>query len=69
MTPTQLRTTLTRLGLNQVQAGRLLGLDQTGRTMRRWAAGHSEIPESAAILLKLMVDGKITIKQVNEMRD
>lgn len=50
MTPDQLRTTLDRLGLTQVGAARLLGIDP--RTMRRYCAGDLDIPKWLPLALK-----------------
>lgn len=43
MTPNQLRAALDRLGLTQVGAARLLGIDP--RTMRRYCSGTLPIPK------------------------
>jgi DNA-binding transcriptional regulator YiaG len=53
MTPDQYSDAIAALGLSQRAAGRFLKVGE--RTSRRWAAGDSPIPESAAILLRLMV--------------
>ena len=58
MTSNQFRSTLDRLGLSQLGAARLFGAD--GRTVRRWALGERSIPPTVAILLRLLVVGKIT---------
>lgn len=62
MTPTQLRAILFRLGLTQAAAARLVGVPD--RTMRKWLAGDHDMPESAAILLRLLVRGTVTAEQV-----
>jgi DNA-binding transcriptional regulator YiaG len=49
MTPTEFRAALDRLGLTQMGAGRVLGVD--GRTVRRWASGESDVPEPVRRLL------------------
>jgi hypothetical protein len=49
MTARQYRARLAALGLTQVDAARLLGVDP--RTSRRWALGESPIPEAVARLL------------------
>jgi hypothetical protein len=58
MTANQFRTALSRLKLSQLGAARLLKAD--GRTARRWALGERGVPECVAIVLKLMLAGKIT---------
>ena len=49
MSPPQFRRVLRRLRLSQMEAARRLGLNE--RTVRRWVAGDSRIPESVALLL------------------
>jgi len=49
MSPQQFRRALRQLRLSQVQAARRLGVNE--RTVRRWIAGDSRIPESVALLL------------------
>ena len=51
MSSQQFRHALRQLGLNQVQAARRLGVNP--RTLRRWVAGDSRIPESVALLAQL----------------
>ena len=56
MTAGQYRAALARLALTQVGAARLLAVNEA--TSRRWAA-HG-VSGTAAILLWLMMDGKVT---------
>ena len=58
MTPTQFRAALARLGLSQAGAASLVGADP--RTGRRWALGERQVPSCVAILLRLLIAGKIT---------
>ena len=51
VSPQQFRHALRQLGLNQVQAAKRLGVN--ARTVRRWVAGDSRIPESVSLLLRL----------------
>jgi transcriptional regulator with XRE-family HTH domain len=51
MSPQQFRHALRQLGWNQVQAAKRLGVNP--RTVRRWVAGDSRIPESVRIVLQL----------------
>lgn len=60
MTANQYRAALAKLELTQVGAARLLGVGE--RTSRRWA--EEGVTGSAAILLRLMVAGKVTIEEV-----
>lgn len=62
MTANQFRAALDRLELSQLGAARLFGTGE--RTPRRWASGDAAIPESAAILLRLMMAGKVTIEDI-----
>lgn len=67
MTAKQYQAALDRLGLSQLGAARLIGVGP--RTSRRWAAGDAEIPESAAILLRLMLAGTITADDIIKVSD
>jgi DNA-binding transcriptional regulator YiaG len=49
VTPAELRALLKRLGLSQIEAALLLGVDV--RTMRRWMMAEREMPEPAVRLL------------------
>lgn len=62
MSPSQFNTALTKLGLSQMEASRMLGIDD--RTVRRYAAGDARIPVTLAKLLRLAVAGKITISDI-----
>ena len=50
MTAKQFRTALRRLGLNQTEAAKRLGV--TPRAVRFWIAADRKIPEPVAILLR-----------------
>lgn len=62
MTSQQYRDALAVLGLTQVGAARLLGVNEA--TSRRWAA-HG-VTGTAAILLRLLVLEKVSIQDVKE---
>ncbi len=62
MTAKQYRAALADLGLTQVAAARLLGVNDA--TSRRWAA-HG-VTGTAAILLRLLATGKVAIEDVRE---
>ncbi|ESX78464.1 helix-turn-helix domain-containing protein [Mesorhizobium sp. LSHC414A00] len=49
MTPAAFKATIERLGLSQLAAARLLGID--GRTCRRYIKGDLKIPQPLARLL------------------
>jgi len=51
MTPSQLKQHLQRVGIGQMEAARRLKVNP--RTVRRWVAGDSPIPEAAAQLVAL----------------
>lgn len=67
MTANQFRAALDRLNLTQVGAARLLGAD--ARTARRWALGERSVPPTVSVLLRLLVAGKITAKDVEAAHD
>lgn len=66
MTANQFRAALGRLDLSQAGAANLVGADP--RTGRRWALGERQVPECVAILLRLLLAGKITIEDVDGAR-
>lgn len=66
MTPKQFRAALRSLGLSQAAAAALVGADP--RTARRWALDEVAIPECVAILLRLLVAGKITVADIEGAR-
>lgn len=66
MTANQFRAALSRLDLSQAGAANLVGADP--RTGRRWALGERQVPECVAILLRLLLAGKITIEDVDGAR-
>lgn len=51
MSPQQFRYALRQLSLNQVQAAKRLRVN--ARTVRRWVAGDSKIPESVTLLMEI----------------
>jgi hypothetical protein len=59
------RKALDRLNLSQVGAAELLG--HNARTARRWIV--SGPPPGVAIILQLMLDGKITADDVAKARE
>ena len=64
MTAKQFNVAIERLGLSQVGAAKLIGI--TGRTCRRYAAGDAEIPKPTAKLLRLAIDGKISVADIEK---
>lgn len=64
MTANQFRAAIDKLGLSQVGAARLVGADP--RTGRRWALDERPVPDCVAILLRLLLAKKITIKDVED---
>lgn len=63
MTANQYRAALDKLGLTQVGAARLFGVNDV--TSRRWA--KSGVTGTAVILLRLLLDGKITVEDVEAL--
>lgn len=64
MTANQFRDALDRLGLSQLAAARLFGVD--GRTARSWALDERQVPRAIAAILRMMVAKKITVADVAE---
>ena len=62
MTANQFRQALDRLELSQLGAARLF--KSNDRTVRRWAIGERAVPVTVAIMLKLILAGKITIADI-----
>lgn len=62
MTAKQFSAALDRLGLSQLGAARIFKAN--GRTARRWALGERSVPEPVAILLRLMLAGKISVADI-----
>jgi len=58
VTAKQFRDALDRLKLSQLGAAKLF--QSNDRTVRRWAIGERAVPVTVAIMLKLMLAGKIT---------
>jgi hypothetical protein len=65
MTANQYRAALSRLDLTQVGAARLLGVNEV--TSRRWA--KSGVSGTVAILLRLLIAGKITLEDIEKAHD
>jgi hypothetical protein len=59
------RKAIERLGLTQAGAAALVG--RSPRASRRWAAG--EVPPAEAIVLQLLLDGTVTMADVDRARE
>jgi hypothetical protein len=64
VTANQYRAALDKLELTQVGAAQLFGVGD--RTSRRWA--EDGVDGTAAILLRLMVEGKISVADVQRAK-
>jgi DNA-binding transcriptional regulator YiaG len=53
MTPDEYASAIEQLGLSQLAAAKLLGVD--GRTSRRWVSGERDVPEPAARFLRYLI--------------
>lgn len=53
MTAADLRASLALLGMSQLGAARLFGVN--GKTVRNWVAGRNAVPPAVAIALRLML--------------
>jgi DNA-binding transcriptional regulator YiaG len=62
MTAMQYRAAIEKLGLSQQGAARFLGVGE--RTSRRWALDEVRVPESVAMLLRLMIRLKLKPEDV-----
>jgi hypothetical protein len=62
MTPRQFQAAIDRLGIPQTGWAKLTGRDP--RTVRKWVAGTNRLPPEAAILLRLMLAGKIAVRDI-----
>lgn len=67
MTPDRFRELLDLLQLGQVEAAFFLGYDQ--RSVRRWAAGHKDIPAGIAMLLEMMITEGYTVEEAEALLD
>lgn len=65
MTANQFRAALDRLKLSQLGAARLF--NSNDRTVRRWAIGERGVPPTVAILVKLMLVGKISAADIESI--
>jgi transcriptional regulator with XRE-family HTH domain len=65
MTSNQFRAALKRLGLSQRGFAKLVGHDE--RTTRKWALDEAAVPPGIAILLRLMLAGKVTVEDVRNI--
>lgn len=67
MTPDQYRTAIETLGLSQVAAAKLLGVD--ARTSRRWACGERDVPAPAERFLRYLIATGKTGEKVMRVLD
>lgn len=65
MTPTEYREAIESLGLSQVGAARLFGVDP--RTSRRWALGELPVPRAVELALKLMLKHGVTVADAQSL--
>lgn len=61
MTADEYRASIETLGLSQVAAAKLLGVDD--RTSRRWATGERDVPPPAARFLRYLIATRKTGEQ------
>jgi DNA-binding transcriptional regulator YiaG len=62
MTANQYRRAIEKLGLSQMAAAKHLGV--AGRTSQNWALGFSAVHPCAERLLRLLLEGKITLNDL-----
>jgi DNA-binding transcriptional regulator YiaG len=61
VTPDEYSEAIQTLGLSQIAAAKLLGVD--GRTSRRWISGERDVPEPAARFLRYLIATRKTGEQ------
>jgi DNA-binding transcriptional regulator YiaG len=61
VTPDEYSEAIETLGLSQLAAAKLLGVD--GRTSRRWISGERDVPEPAARFLRYLIATRKTGEQ------
>ena len=62
MTPFELRVAMEALDLNQSSLARTLSVSR--RLVAYWAAGKRPVPAAAAMLLNLLLDQGLTVKDL-----
>jgi hypothetical protein len=67
MTSAELRAILDQLHLKQGAAARLMGHHR--RSMEHWVRGDRQIPPTLAIVLRLLVAGRIAVDDIERARD
>jgi DNA-binding transcriptional regulator YiaG len=63
VTPAELQDTMRRLGLSQIGAASLLRVNV--RTVRRWQDGDVPVPFAVAVVLRMLVDGRLTLRDIS----
>jgi DNA-binding transcriptional regulator YiaG len=61
VSPQEYADAIDTLGLSQLAAAKLLGVD--GRTSRRWISGERDVPEPAARFLRYLIATRKTGEQ------
>jgi hypothetical protein len=67
MTGAEFEKALNRLGLSQRASGQSRFFGANERQIRRWVAGDSRVPESAAHLIRVMLEYKISVEDVEKL--
>ena len=62
MTAGEYRKALSKLGLSQEGAARYLGIGK--RTSQAYALEELPVPDGVAVILRLLVSGKVTLEDV-----
>jgi hypothetical protein len=66
VTPRQYTEAIARLDLSQERAGLFFGY--SARQGQRWAAGDAPLPVAVAMVLRLLLDGTLSRRQVERAR-
>lgn len=67
MTPDQYRCALDKLGFSQEGIAPYLGVSK--RSSQGYALGEAAVPKTVAVLLRLMLTGKVTVKDIEAIHD
>jgi hypothetical protein len=65
MAANEYRAALARFGLTQTGAARLFRADE--RTSRRWASGDRAVPPTVEILLELLLQGTLRVRDLERI--
>ena len=62
MTAEEFEQAIDQVNLSQIEAAEFFGVNE--RSSRRWISGQHAVPQSVAMLLRVMVNNNITPEQI-----